>query len=155
MMTLHSRVTFACSDQRSRYKANLFTNRKCRSCTVLKLQVFWDGIVDGWPAPKVTKYVNYNCHLNNEVSTDTVPYPQNINAKDMVTGSCTYGSHVVGWLWPWWGCGLGRGLAPSPVYHNKVILSPPNTLFLLPVPIIDTRLHRSYTARIFKKCTRV
>jgi len=22
-------------------------------------------IVDGWPAPKVTKYVNYNSHLNN------------------------------------------------------------------------------------------
>jgi len=22
-------------------------------------------IVDGWPAPKVTKYVNYNFHLNN------------------------------------------------------------------------------------------
>jgi len=25
----------------------------------------WGTTVDGWPAPKVTKYVNYNSHLSN------------------------------------------------------------------------------------------
>jgi len=72
-------------------------------------------------------------HIIYEVSTDTVPYPQNINAKDTVKGSCTYSSHtvVVRWLWRWSGSGV------SPDYRNKVILSPPNTPFLLPVPIID------------------
>jgi len=31
-------------------------------------------------------------HYSYEVYTGTVPYSENINAKDTVTGSCMYGS---------------------------------------------------------------
>ena len=47
------------------------------------------------------------------VSTDTVPYPQKLNAKDTITGSRTDGSRtvVVRWSWRWsWGGVLGGGL---------------------------------------------
>jgi len=36
-----------------------------------------------------------------------------------------------------WGDNLGRGQALSPDYRNIHIFVPPNTPFLLPVPIID------------------
>jgi len=53
-----------------------------------------------------------------------------------------HGSGIVVFLslWQWYGggkeVGSGEGACPSPDYRNEVILSPPNTPFLLPVPII-------------------
>jgi len=32
---------------------------------ILENKLHQGTIVDGWPAPNVTKYVNYNSHLNN------------------------------------------------------------------------------------------
>jgi len=82
----------------------------CANCAILcttvvhsdtKLQIANSQIVNLWTEREREKNLF-------EVSTDTVPYPQNINAKDTVTGSCTYGSRtvVVGWLWRWSGGGV-------------------------------------------------
>jgi len=64
------------------------------------------------------------------------------------------GSRPVVFMWLWrslWRWGLGMGLAPSPEYSYKVILSPPNTPFLLPVQIIYHTFITTnyYTSKVF------